>query len=63
MTHGGVDGYSLAVVYLHCGTNNRASTVSHLFREAVAKWGLPSRVCADHGGENTEVGTSFAETR
>ena len=55
MTHGAIDGYSRAIVYLKCGTNNKASSVLQLFKEAVVQWGLPSRVRADHGGENTEV--------
>ena len=61
MTHGGIDGYSRAIVFLKCSSNNTAETVCKLFEEAVAKWGLPSRVRSDHGGENTRVATYMLE--
>ena len=31
MIHGGIDGYSRKIVYIHCSTNNRAETVMSLF--------------------------------
>ena len=43
------------IVFLACSTNNRASTVLQCFKSAVDKFGLPSRVRSDKGGENTEV--------
>ena len=50
-----MDGYSRIPVYLHCSNNNRASTVLEQFRRAVAKYGLPSRIRIDRGGENVDV--------
>ena len=42
-------------VYLHCSSNNQADTVLDMFREAVATYGLPSRIRIDKGGENVDV--------
>ena len=53
--HGGVDGYSRIPVYLRASDNNRAPTVLQLFLKGVQLYGLPSRVRADQGGENTLV--------
>ena len=55
VVHGGIDGFSRRVVFLHCSTNNKAQTVFHLFQEAVGKYGLPSRVRGDQGVENVDV--------
>ena len=55
VTHAGIDGYSRLIVYLKCSTNNRASTVLSAFEEGVQKFGLPSRVRSDQGGENVSV--------
>ena len=51
--HGGVDGFSRIPVYLRCSGNNQASTVLELFKEAVAEYGLPSRVRSDIRVEKT----------
>ena len=48
--HGGVDGFTRLPVYLTAGDNNKAETVLSLFLQAVAKFGLPSRVRSDKGG-------------
>ena len=43
------------IVYLHCSTNNKSSTVMTEFYEATRMYGIPSRVCSDKGGENILV--------
>lgn len=63
MIHGGIDGFSRLIVYLHASTNNRASTVLALFREAISYYNVPSRVGSDRGLENVEVGRFMIQTR
>lgn len=53
--HGAIDGFSRLIVFLRCSDNNRASTVMQNFTEAVRKYGLPSRIRCDQGGENYGV--------
>ena len=43
------------VVFLKAATNNQASTVLNVFKEAVNSFGLPSRLRCDKGGENIQV--------
>jgi len=50
--HGAIDGHSRLIVYLKCNTNNRAATVYDNFVEAIDKFGVPSRLRTDKGGEN-----------
>ena len=56
MVHGGIDGFSRFIVYLHCSTNNTSDTVLQLFTKAVHDYGLPDRMRCDKGGENVKVG-------
>lgn len=53
--HGGIDGFSRCIVYLHCSTNNKAETVVSLFLNAVQNFGVPSRVRSDMGTENVDI--------
>ncbi|KAM4564942.1 uncharacterized protein V3H82_014030 [Fundulus diaphanus] len=53
--HGGVDGYSRLIVFLQASNNNRSSTVLNAFLQAIARYGPPSRVRTDRGGENNSV--------
>ena len=55
MIHGGVDGFSLFIVYLACNTNNTSETVVQLFSHAVHEYGFPDHVRCDKGGENVKV--------
>lgn len=63
VVHGGIDGFSRLIVYLYCSTNNRASTVTELFRKATSLFGVPSRVRSDRGGENVGVCEFMIRTR
>ena len=47
--HGAIDGYSRAIVYLCCSTNNKKETVLDLFENATTQWRVPSRVRSDKG--------------
>ena len=53
--HGGIDGFSRLIVYLKCSTNNESATVINEFYNATMKYGVPSRVRSDKGGENVLV--------
>ena len=43
------------ITFLNVAANNRASTVFSAFLPATERFGVPSRVRCDHGGENMEV--------
>lgn len=58
-----MDGFSRCIIYLKCCSNNRAETVLQLFQEGVRNFGLPSRVRADAGVENTQVARFMDEQR
>jgi hypothetical protein len=53
--HGCIDGYSRAIIYVKCFTNNLAPTVLQCFVNGTQKFGLPSRVRGDRGVENVDV--------
>ncbi len=53
--HGGIDGFSRAVVFLKASTNNKACTVSNLFQVATRVFHYPRRIRTDHGTENIAV--------
>ena len=42
-------------MYLKCSANNTASTVYESFLKAIQRYGLPSRIRCDQGGENVKV--------
>ena len=63
VVHGGIDGFSRLVTYLHCSSNNKSETVSHLFTDATKKFGLPSRIRIDKGVENVRVAQFMLENR
>ena len=50
--HGAIDGFSRASIFLHCSDNNRSETVKRHFLSAISKYGCPSRIRTDKGGEN-----------
>ena len=45
------------VTGMKASTNNHTSTVMNLFMDAKDKYGLPSRVRGDRGGENINIAT------
>lgn len=63
--HGCVDGYSRRINFLHCSTNNLATTVLSLFQDAVQRDGglWPSRIRVDFGVENVAVCDAMVAVR
>lgn len=63
VTHGGMDGYSRLIVYLHCSNTNRADTVYGHFLSAVRQYALPSQVRSDLCRENDLIAMHMLEYR
>ena len=63
MIAGGIDGYSRLITYLQCFDNNQASTVLQCFYDGTRKYGFPSRVRSDRGGENYLVSVLMCMVR
>lgn len=61
--HGCVDGFSRAVIYLKCFTNNLASTALQCFIDGTQEFGLPSRVRGDRGVENVDIARLMIQRR
>ena len=53
--HGGIDGFSLLIVYMKCAINNTAITVLSQFEAAISTYGYPCSVYSNLGGENVDV--------
>lgn len=53
--HGGIDGYSRLVTFLHASDNNKKETVLRQFLQATSSYGVPSRIRVDKGCENFDI--------
>jgi len=52
---GGLDGFSRTCTFLSCSDNNYATTMLSEFILGVERYGIPSRIRTDKGGENIEI--------
>ncbi|KAK0542144.1 hypothetical protein OC846_006830 [Tilletia horrida] len=55
VVHGCIDGKTRTVTFLKAHSDNKETSVTACFKDAIAKWGAPSRVRGDYGGENLGV--------
>ena len=53
----------MKITGLKASNNNRSATVLTLFRASITKFGLPSRMRGDRGGENVDVATAMVLLR
>ena len=53
--HGCIDRYTPKIIYVTCRNNNRATTVNHIFSNAIQLHVLPSRLMGDQGGKNVGI--------
>lgn len=63
VVHAGIDGFSRALLYARCSDNNKKETAFEHFLEGVRKYGCPSRVRTDKGGENYDIARYMVETK
>ena len=63
VVHGGIDGYSLLIMYLRVANNNRSDTGLAAFQHGIQQYGLPLRVRTDRGGENVLIGEYMLQNR
>ncbi len=61
--HGCIDGFSRAIIYLHCCADNKALSVLDFFESGVHDFGLPKRVRGDRGMENVHVAQYMIQNR
>ena len=63
VTHGCIDGYSRAVIYLRCCNNNLSKTTYKLMKHGVKDFMIPSRIRGDKGGENVLIADYIIQQR
>jgi hypothetical protein len=59
----GIDGLSRKLMFAKISDNNRAETMFEAFSEGTSRYGIPSRVRGDYGGENIMVKRYMEEQR
>ena len=63
VTHGCIDGFSRAVIYLRCCNNNLSKTTMKLMKRGVEEFMIPSRIRGDKGGENVRIAEYIIQQR